>query len=90
MEIRRDQLGLKVGEIAEAGYIGHVVFSYIAGVIPVKVKTKLSQEQWDKFCCYWQVLLEKFRQTILLNFFHFLLPRIWTSYVRTYNFYLSY
>lgn len=36
--------------------------------------------------CYWQVLLEKFRQIILLRFFHFLFSKILILDVQAYSF----
>lgn len=50
MEINIKDLGGKVGEIAPKGYKGHAVNGYIAGIIPVKIQTGLTQEEWDDFC----------------------------------------
>lgn len=41
-----------VGTIGTEGHTSfrNVVNGFIAGIIPVKIKTNLSQMQWDKFC----------------------------------------
>lgn len=49
-QVKRENLGDRVGFIAPASYKGHTVNSFVGGIIPIKVATNFTQEEWDRFC----------------------------------------
>jgi hypothetical protein len=51
MQVKREQLKEKLGEIVSLDYKGKdFVIAYLGGVAPVKIKTNLTQEEFDRLC----------------------------------------
>jgi hypothetical protein len=51
MQVKKEQLKKKLGEIVSLDYKGKdFVIAYIAGVAPIKIKTNMTQAEFDKLC----------------------------------------
>lgn len=51
MQVKREQLKEKIGEIVPLDYKGtDFIIAYLGGVAPIKIKTNLTQGEFDRLC----------------------------------------